>query len=142
MSHGPVRISTKGVCIYCNAKDVDLTDEHILPYFIGGVHIINDASCKECAKITTRFERDVAKGLWDDARNAYNVPSRRKKKRKKYIFLDDQKILGNKLKIPYSEYSAPMTFYCMGTAGFLLGLSESADNTSNWTFKAIVDQKN
>lgn len=141
MSHGPTRISSKGVCIYCNAKDVDLTDEHILPYFIGGFHIINDASCKECAKITTRFERDVAKGLWGDARTAYNAPSRRKKKKKKYIFLDDQKIPGNKLKILFSEYPAPMIFYCMDTAGLLLGLPESADNTSNWTFKAIVDQK-
>lgn len=63
MTHGPTRIETKGECIYCRAKDVDLTDEHILPYFIGGTHIIKDASCKRCAKITSKFERDIAKGL-------------------------------------------------------------------------------
>jgi hypothetical protein len=81
--------NTKGQCIFCGAKDVNLTDEHILPYFIGGSHIINDSGCKLFTKITSRFERDVAKGLWDDARNAYNAPSRRKKKLKKYIFLND-----------------------------------------------------
>jgi len=141
MTHGPTRIESKGECIYCGAKDVELTDEHVLPYFIGGNHVINDASCKPCAKVTSRFERDVAKGLWNDARSAYDAPSRRKKKRKKYIFLADQKNPGNKLKIPYKEYPAPMVFYCMDTAGFLLGLSETVDRINTWTFKAIVDQK-
>ncbi len=141
MSHGPTRISTKGLCIYCHSTNVDLTDEHILPYFIGGFHIINNASCKECAKITTKFERDVARGFWGDARNAYGAPTRRKKKRKKFIYLDDQINIGGKLKIPFNEYPAPMIFYCMGTAGLLLGNSESVDSASNWTFKAIVDQK-
>lgn len=141
MSHGPTTIDTKGACIYCNANDVELTDEHVLPYFIGGAHILSKASCRACAKITTKFERHIAKGLWDDARNAYDAPSRRKKKRKKYIILDDQRILGNKLKIPFNEYPAPMTFYLMDTAGLLLGLPESVDLSNKWTFKAIVDQK-
>jgi hypothetical protein len=141
MTHGPTRIESKGECIYCGAKDVGLTDEHILPYFIGGTHIINGASCKPCAKITSRFERDIAKGLWDGARSAYDAPSRRKKNRKKYILLADQNNPGNKLKIPYKEYPAPMVFYYMDTAGFLLGLSETVDRINTWTFKAIVDQK-
>ncbi|MCP4159377.1 MAG: HNH endonuclease [Deltaproteobacteria bacterium] len=141
MTHGPTKIETKGECIYCGAKDVNLTDEHILPYFIGGGHIIDDASCEPCAKITTRFERHIAKELWDDARNAYGAPSRRKKKRKKYIFLNDRKNPGNKLKIPFKEYPAPMVFYYMDAAGFLLGLPEAVDRINTWTFKAIVDQK-
>lgn len=141
MTHHTIRIDSKGKCIYCNATNVKLTDEHILPYFIGGKHVISDASCVECAKITTRFERDIAKGFWGDARTSYNAPSRRKKKRKKYIFLHNQYNPQLKLKIPYSEYPAPMIFYEMGTAGFLLGKPENMDHSSNWKFKAIVDQK-
>ena len=40
-----------GECIYCGAlaKDVELTDEHIIPYSLGGEAIILDASCKACA---------------------------------------------------------------------------------------------
>ncbi len=75
MTHGPTRIDSKGECIYCYAKDVQLNDEHILPYFIGGYHVISDASCEECAKITTRFERDIARGFWGDARTSYNASS-------------------------------------------------------------------
>jgi hypothetical protein len=141
MTHGPTKIDSKGECIYCTAKNVPLSDEHILPYFIGGNHVISDASCEECSKITTRFERDIARGFWGDARTSYNAPSRRKKKQKKYVYLDDRFNPGKKLKIPYSEYPAPMIFYEMDTAGFLLGKSESIDHSGNWKFKAIVDQK-
>jgi HNH endonuclease len=141
MPHGPITIKSKKECIYCGSQDSDLTDEHVLPYFIGGQHVLADASCRACAKITTKFERHVAKDLWDDARNAYNAPTRRPKKRKKYIFLDDQKTPGNKLKIPFNEYPAAMIFYYMDTAGFLLGLPATEDRSHAWTFKAIVDQK-
>ncbi len=141
MTHGPTKLASKGKCIYCGARDVELTDEHIIPYFIGGSHVIEKASCKSCAKITTRFERDIAKGLWDDARNAYNAPTRRKKKRKKKIILDDQKNPGKKLKISFEEYPAPMTFYLMDTAGYLLGLPSAENRSGKWTFKVIVDQK-
>ena len=102
--------------------------------------MISDASCEECAKITTRFERDIARGFWGDARTSYDAPSRRKKKRNQYVYLDDQYKPGNKLKIPFNEYPAPMVFYEMNTAGFLLGQPESVDHSSNWKFKAIVDQ--
>ena len=117
-----------------------LTDEHIIPYFIGGFHVIDDASCTECAKVTTRFERNIAKGLWGDARNAYNAPTRRKKDRKKHIYLDNRYAPGQKLKILSNEYPAPMIFYYMDTAGFLLGLPEHIDRSNNWTLKAVVDQ--
>lgn len=99
MTHGPTIIGSKGECIYCGCKNTKLTDEHIIPYFIGGFHVIDDASCTECAKVTTRFERDIAKGLWGDARNAYNAPTRRKKDRKKHIYLDNRYAPGQKLKI-------------------------------------------
>lgn len=37
MTHGPTRIPSKGACIYCGARDVKLTDEHIVPRFLAGV---------------------------------------------------------------------------------------------------------
>lgn len=141
MSHGPIIIQSKEECIYCGTRDVELTDEHVLPFFIGGKHVLEKASCRSCSKITTKFERHVAKGLWDDARNAYNASTRRPKKRKKHILLDDQKNPGKKIKIPFNEYPAAMIFYYMDAAGFLLGLPETTDRSNTWTFKAIVDQQ-
>jgi hypothetical protein len=85
VTHGPTRLPSKGACIYCGATGVRLTDEHILPLSLGGGHVIADASCLACANVTKRFEQDVARELWGDARISYNAPSRRKKQRKTHI---------------------------------------------------------
>lgn len=140
MTHGHTRIDSKEICIYCKRSGLKLTDEHIVPFFLGGAHVICKASCDNCAKITSKFERDVARGIWGDARNSYNAPSRRKKKRKKYIFLEDRYNPEKKLKIPFNEYPAPMIFYQMNAAGILLGHSEEIDHSRNWKLKAIVDE--
>lgn len=141
MTHGPIKIESKGVCIYCNRSGIKLTDEHIVPLSLGGVHVISKASCDDCAKITTRFEREVARGMWGDARISYDAPSRRKKARNKYIFLEDRFKPGNKLKIPYNEYPSPMVFYVMDAAGILLGKPENINLSNSWTFIAIHDDK-
>jgi 5-methylcytosine-specific restriction endonuclease McrA len=68
MSHGPTKYPPKSHCIYCGKNGVPLTDEHIVPFSLGGQHILQNASCLECADITKKFEQDVARELWGDAR--------------------------------------------------------------------------
>jgi hypothetical protein len=46
------------------------------------------ASCGECSKITTRFERDVMRCLWPDVRNVLAMQSRRRDKRSATIPLE------------------------------------------------------
>jgi HNH endonuclease len=140
MSHGPTRIPSRGVCIYCGARGVKLTDEHVIPLSLGGFHILEGASCKECADITTKFERDVAREMWGDARNSYNAPSRRKKERKTHIVLTDHNS-GRRVKVPYSEYPAAMVFYKMGRAGLLEGLPDTVDVSNAWQIVAISDRE-
>src|SRR5712672_2024078 len=53
-----------GRCIYCGATGVDLRDEHIVPLSLNGTMILPRASCRECEKITTRFERSVARNMY------------------------------------------------------------------------------
>ena len=140
MPHGPTRIPTKGACIYCGARDVRLTDEHILPLSLGGQHVIEKASCLNCADITKKFEQDVARELWGDARISYNAPSRRKKNRPTHIQLRDPDLPNRVVKVRYSDYPAPFVFYKMGKAGLLAGLHESIDTSSAWQFSTIVDE--
>jgi hypothetical protein len=104
------------------------------------MHVLCDASCDDCAKITSKFERQVAKDMWDAGRISYDAPSRRKKKRKKYILLDDQYNPGSKLKIPYSEYPAAMVFYFMNEAGILRDALKTLDTSGSWLLRAIVDE--
>lgn len=141
MTHGPTHIPSRGVCIYCGKSNAKLTDEHVLPVFLGGFHVLKGASCDACARITSRFELDVARRLWGDARASYDAPSRRKKLRQKAIVLDDIVTPGGKITIPFREYPAPMVFYLMRTAGALLGLPEDIDLSGAWQFRAAVDKE-
>jgi HNH endonuclease len=141
MTHGHTRIPPKGVCIYCGARDVTLTDEHVVPLSLGGFHILEKASCSACAKITAKFEQDVARELWGHARIAYGAPSRRKKKRPTHILLSDPKNPTQKVRVPYSEYAPGMVFYKMHQAGMLAGTPEDFDTSSGWMLVAIANDE-
>jgi hypothetical protein len=139
VSHGPTKIASKGACIYCGRNDVPLTDEHVVPLSLGGKHVLQDASCPLCADITKKFEQDVAREMWGDARNSYNAPSRRKKLRKTHIRLTDPEDPGRRVKVPYSEYPAAMIFYKMNRAGLLEGMPDTVDMSARWQLTAIHD---
>ena len=139
MSHGPTNIDTKGACLYCRRTDVTLTDEHIIPLFIGGKHVIKKASCSACADITKKFEQDVARELWGDARISYNAPSRRKKKKPTHIMLPGRIPGEHPLLVPYHEYPAPMIFYGMNRAGILRSVAADIDVSKEWVLKYIFD---
>lgn len=140
MPHGPTRFPGKGSCIYCRQGDVELIDEHAVPLALGGQHIIENASCRACAKITSRFEMDVSRALWGPARIHYNAPSRRRKSRPESITLVHPND-GRRATVPYSEYPAPIIFYTMNRAGFLEALPEKVDISALWQFSAITDDE-
>jgi hypothetical protein len=53
-----------GRCIYCG-ETRDLRKEHIFPYGLSGSAVIQRASCKACADITSAFEGKLQRGhLW------------------------------------------------------------------------------
>lgn len=72
-----MRFNPVGECIYCGVKNVQLTDEHIFPYALGGTNILPLASCKNCAQITSKFELDVLRNHLSQVRTKLNFPSRR-----------------------------------------------------------------
>ena len=66
-----------GYCMYCGSTE-ELTSEHIVPFALGGEIELLDSSCKECAKITSKFERALLRGQLWRARLALGFKSRRK----------------------------------------------------------------
>jgi hypothetical protein len=139
MSHGPTKIASRSACIYCGRTDVRLTDEHVVPLSLGGKHVLEGASCLSCAEITKKFEQDVAREMWGDARTSYDAPSRRKKLRKTHIMLSDPDNPGRRVKVPYRDYPATMIFYKMHRAGLLEGMPDTVDMSARWQFSAIHD---
>ena len=139
MPRGPAYFESKGACIYCGSTGVRLTDEHIVPYALGGAHVLRAASCLRCANITTKFEQRVARELWGDARVSFNAPTRRKRERKRHIVIPDPDDQTKSLTVPASEYPGGLVFYKMCKAGLLQGLPESVDLSGIWQFVVIDD---
>lgn len=139
MAHGPTYYDSKGSCIYCGARGVRLTDEHIVPYSIGGSHVLRKASCNACADITKKFEQKVARDLWGIARTSFDAPSRRKKQRPKYLFMPYPNDSTQGMMVSTSEYPAGFVFYKMGRAGLLEGLPETVDVSKFWQMVVIDD---
>lgn len=143
MPKGPHHFPPKGTCIYCRKSDVQLTNEHIVPYSLGGTHVLKKASCLQCADITKKFEQRVARDLWGTARHAFDLPTRRKKERKSqtHLKMPDPEKNSKFLTIPANEYPAAMVFYRMGRAGILSGVPEILDISSMWKLIVIDDDE-
>jgi HNH endonuclease len=52
-----------GSCIYCGSEST-LSDEHVIPFGLGGNIILEKASCKMCADITSNLELKLLRGHW------------------------------------------------------------------------------
>lgn len=73
------KYSAVGKCIYCGATD-NLTDEHIMPFGLSGPTKLPKSSCRECAKVTCRFEAQVLRGPMRGVRVYRQLASRSRHK--------------------------------------------------------------
>lgn len=108
-----------GKCIYCFSTD-DLTDEHVIPYGLGGNLVLQKASCRRCAAITSNFERKVLRGTLGAVRAVMGVRTRRKKKRATELPLTVERS-GTKVveQIPVDEYVPVLPVLERGLPGVL-----------------------
>lgn len=73
-----------GRCIYCGAREgsVELSDEHVLPFALGGHRVLPRSSCNDCAEIIKRMEGKIARDMLGVARAQLGIQTRRPKERK------------------------------------------------------------
>src|ERR1041385_4551250 len=69
-----------GRCIYCGSdgRSVGLSDEHLIPYSLGGGAILQKASCAACATETSKIELYLARHIFREFRSHVGAPSRKK----------------------------------------------------------------
>lgn len=68
-----------GKCIYCGEEKEKLTKEHVIPYALGGTIILHNASCEECRRVTSQYERNPLSENWREVRAFLDYPSRKRK---------------------------------------------------------------
>lgn len=110
-----------GRCIYCGIKDEKLTDEHVIPFALGGTMILRDSCCESCRDITCRCERNPLNENWAEVRACLDYPSRKRNFENEYFKLDvvlkngEDKTLNLKKKevlglAQFLEYNLPAIF--------------------------------
>ena len=77
-----------GYCIYCGDKTSALSDEHIVPFSLSGGAVLPNASCAKCAKVTSRFEGDIARQQLGAFRVRAGLPTRRPNRRPSKLRFD------------------------------------------------------
>ena len=75
-------LPSPGRCIYCPST-VGLTDEHIIPQSLGGRLVLQEASCEDCRKITSEFERAVTREMYWPLRIRLGLLGSRKHKKER-----------------------------------------------------------
>ncbi len=126
-----------GKCIYCGTSEGRLTDEHIISLSMGGVQIMEKASCDSCSKITSKFELVFSRVLFGDFRTKHKLPSRRKKNRSEKKIL--KKMDGNEIQVPFSEFPAPTYMLKCTKAGILNNIHPSADTSFLWELIMVTN---
>lgn len=110
-----------GECIYCGSKD-DFSDEHVIPFALGGNLCVPKASCPICRDLTSRFERKVLRGFMYRARIVGNYPSYRRRERPDQVsvtLLDGN--APREISLPRQAGSAVLQLPTFERAGFLSG---------------------
>lgn len=139
-----------GACIYCGATE-NLTDEHIIPFGLGGTLILPDASCKACATITGRFEGICQRTILGNLRVKAGLPTRRKKQRPKALPFSvtmeptaaPERANIRTVNLPVSEYPAIMSLFTLSTPRILFGLPDFEKETFDtkiWTNAKAVPE--
>lgn len=118
-----------GYCIYCNATGGKLSKEHIIPLGLNGNLILPEASCDDCSKVTSRFERTCLRDMMGPLRLRLKLKTRHKKDRPKelpVLFIDKD---GNEEIIDVPVDKLPLL--CLGARlpppGIMVGDSPSED---------------
>jgi hypothetical protein len=119
-------LGTVGQCIYCFTDCKPLTEEHIIPLGLNGPWKLLEASCRECATITSKFERSVLKTTFGTVRIAMDFPSRRKKSRPNELPLSIEKEGSQQeVYIPVEDYPAVLQMPHLEAPGHLSGSTDT-----------------
>jgi len=111
-----------GRCIYCGTTEPPLSDEHVIPFSLGGHLILPKASCRPCANETHAFEGKTVGTTLRNIRLRYGFPTRRKNQRETHIeigTIDDRGRTGRR-KVPVTEYPVGDFLPHFGRAGLFL----------------------
>jgi len=140
-----------GHCIYCpNMDRKPLSDEHIVPYSLGGVDILRAASCTDCSKITSYLEGYCGRFVFNEYRYIAGSPSYRQRPSTLPIHVWRQAkasklYLPHPISIPVEDYPHELSLPHLPLPGIINDLPPQASYSrsmqmSRWKFPGRVGE--
>lgn len=80
-----------GKCCYCGESEsvkTALTDEHIIPEFLGAGLVLPRATCAECQRIIQKYESSIATDMFDSVRRSFAISGKNGRLTKKNFPID------------------------------------------------------
>lgn len=116
----PLKNFKVGKCIYCFRKGLSLSREHIIPFGLNGELVLQKASCDECKKMTSKFERVVMRGILHPVRVVKNFKTYHGHTKKLPVWVN---IAGEQkwISIPIEEYGAVIVLPLFAPPAYLEG---------------------
>jgi hypothetical protein len=97
-------------CIYCSS-DSGLSDEHAIPFGLGGSILLKKASCEACRVETGRLEQRLLRGHWRPYRHYLNLKSRSRDFPKTYpVTVHFRSGVTSPAELPAEQYPAVLFF--------------------------------
>lgn len=117
------RYRSVGFCIYCGATEGQLSDEHIIPFALGGDYLLPKSSCAACAKITSGIEQFCLRTMFGPLRMMLGFPTRRPKERPTTlpVILTMPDKSRRPVDIPVVEHPMAVAFFMPPPAKALIG---------------------
>lgn len=115
-----------GRCIYCGAKPrlSELSGEHIIPRNIGGKLVLPKASCLDCARETSQFEKECVRAFFGPVRKHLDIRGNKQKKRHSHIRAEIAPSPGHSHfeMMPIGEYPSFLWSFLFLPPGILAGI--------------------
>lgn len=98
-------------CIYCGRLD-NLSDEHVIPFGLGGQLVLPKASCAGCAAITGALEQRLLRGHWWPYRRRLGFSSRRPHEQPTHVDVKIVRPSGEQIPalLPIEQHSLVLVF--------------------------------
>lgn len=116
-------------CIYCFPREKRIRDinllrkEHVIAKGLNGELVLQRASCKSCADITSKFELEVLRGVFHSPRTALKMRSRRPNDRLTHLpLVIERKGKHKMLNVPIEEYPAIIATPLFAPPSYLSGV--------------------
>lgn len=122
-------------CIFCRNHETKvgkLTDEHAIPYAMGGQLILRNSTCEECRATTSKFETKFIKGPFNAFRFAAGLQSRSGKIPKTLPIFAVNGIEQDRMEIASDLYPAMLTLPRFNGAAMLDNGRINALPTKPW----------